>query len=55
MESEPPKVFISYNRAAIGRSGSQERLNRLGYKPFIQAWHYRAGENFVLRMQEGAA
>src|SRR5208337_2260919 len=56
MASEPPKVFISYNRAdrdwAEWIAGVIERG---GYQPFIQAWHFRPGEKFVLRMQEAAA
>jgi hypothetical protein len=56
MASEPPKVFISYNRAdrdwAEWIAGTIERA---GYEPIIQAWHFRPGENFVLRMQEAAA
>jgi len=56
MASEAPKVFISYNRAdrdwAEWIAGVIERG---GYQPIIQAWHFRPGENFVLRMQEAAA
>ena len=56
MASEPPKVFISYNRAdrdwAEWIAGVIERS---GYQPIIQAWHFRPGENFLLRMQEAAA
>jgi hypothetical protein len=56
MASEPPKVFISYNRAdrdwAEWIAGAIESA---GYKPIIQAWHFRPGENFVLSMQEAAA
>ena len=56
MASEPPKVFISYNRAdrdwAEWIAGAFESA---GYEPIIQAWHFRPGENFVLRMQEAAA
>ena len=56
MPSEPPKVFISYNRAdrdwAEWIAGAIESA---GYEPIIQAWHFRPGENFVLRMQEAAA
>ena len=55
MESEPPKVFISYNRAdrdwAEWIAGAIETA---GYEPIIQAWHFRPRENFVLRMQEAA-
>jgi hypothetical protein len=55
MASEPPKVFISYNRTdrdwAEWIAGSIESD---GYQPIIQAWHFRPGENFVLRMQEAA-
>jgi tetratricopeptide (TPR) repeat protein len=56
MASEPPKVFISYNRTdrdwAEWIAGAIESA---GYEPIIQAWHFRPGENFVLRMQEAAA
>ena len=56
MASEPPKVFISYNRAdrdwAEWIAGAIESA---GYEPIIQAWHFRPGENFVLHMQEAAA
>jgi hypothetical protein len=55
MASEPPKVFISYNRTdrdwAEWIAGSIESD---GYESIIQAWHFRPGENFVLRMQEAA-
>jgi hypothetical protein len=53
MPSEPPKVFISYNRAdrdwAEWIAGA---IDRGGYKPIIQAWDFRPGQNFVLRMQQ---
>ena len=53
MASEPPKVFISYNRAdrdwAEWIAGVIERG---GYQPIIQAWDFRPGQNFVLRMQQ---
>src|ERR1700719_3358786 len=56
MASEPPKVFISYNRAdrdwAEWIAGAIESA---GYEPIIQARHFRPGENFVLHMQEAAA
>jgi WD40 repeat protein len=56
MASEPPKVFISYNRAdrdwAEWIAGAIEPA---GYEPVLQAWHFRPGENFVSRMQEVAA
>jgi hypothetical protein len=56
MASEPPKVFISYNRAdrdwAEWIAGAIESA---GYEPIIQAWRFRPGENFVLRMQEAVA
>ena len=55
MASEPPKVFISYNRAdrdwAEWIAGVIERR---GYQPIIQAWHFRPGEDFVLKMQQAA-
>ena len=54
MTSEPLKVFISYNRAdrdwAEWIAGAIESA---GYKPIIQAWHFRPGENFILRMRSG--
>jgi TIR domain-containing protein len=56
MASEPPKVFISYSRA--DRNWAEwiaGVIQRVGYEPIIQAWHFRSGENFVLRMQEAAA
>ena len=56
MASEPPKVFISYNRAdrdwAEWIAGA---IDRSGYRPIIQAWDFRPGQNFVLRMQEAMA
>src|SRR5271165_6054997 len=55
MASEPPKVFISYNRAdrdwAEWIAGVIERG---GYQPIIQAWDFRPGEDFVLKMQQAA-
>jgi hypothetical protein len=56
MASEPPKVFISYNRAdrdwAEWIAGV---IDHNGYQPIIQAWDFRPGQNFVLRMQEATA
>jgi hypothetical protein len=55
MASEPPRVFISYNQA--DRSWAEwiaRAIERAGYEPALQAWHFRPGENFVLRMQEAA-
>jgi hypothetical protein len=53
MASEPPKVFISYNRAdrdwAEWIAGA---IGRGGYQPIIQAWDFRPGQNFVLRMRQ---
>ena len=55
MASEPPKVFISYNRAdrdwAEWIAGVIEQG---GYQPIIQAWHFRPGEDFVLQMQRAS-
>jgi hypothetical protein len=55
MAPSASKVFISYNRAdrdwAEWIAGAIESA---GYEPIIQAWHFRPGENFVLRMQEAA-
>jgi hypothetical protein len=51
MASEPQKVFISYNRA--DRDWAEwiaEAIEPAEYKPTIQAWHFRPGQNFVLRM-----
>jgi hypothetical protein len=52
MASEPLKVFISYNRAdrdwAEWIAGV---IDHNGYQPIIQAWDFRPGQNFVLRMQ----
>jgi TIR domain len=56
MKSEPPKVFISYNRAdrdwAEWIGGTIELA---GYEPVIQAWHFRPAEDFVLRIQVATA
>ena len=56
MASEPQKVFISYNRAdrdwAEWIAGA---IDLSGYQPIIQAWDFRPGQNFVLRMQEAMA
>jgi hypothetical protein len=56
MAPSASKVFFSYNRAdrdwAEWIAGAIESA---GYEPIIQAWHFRPGENFVLRMQEAAA
>jgi hypothetical protein len=50
------KVFISYNRAdrdwAEWIAGV---IKGAGYEPILDVWHFRPGENFVLRMQEAAA
>ena len=49
------KVFISYNRAdrdwAEWIAGV---IDRGGYQPIIQAWHFRPGEDFVLKIQRAA-
>jgi hypothetical protein len=53
----PPtsNVFISYNHAdrdwAEWIAGVIERV---GYEPILDVWHFRPGENFVLRMDEAA-
>ena len=42
MASEPPKVFISYNRA--DRDWAEwiaAAINRSGYQPIIRAWDFR--------------
>ena len=55
MPSEPPKAFISYNRA--DRDWAEwiaAKVETAGYTPIIQAWDFRPGENFVLRMQQAA-
>jgi hypothetical protein len=49
----PRKVFISYNRA--DRDWAEWiawKLKEAGYQPILQAWHFRPGHNFVLRMQQ---
>jgi hypothetical protein len=55
MASGPPKVFISYNRAdrdwAEWIAGV---IKGAGYEPILDVWHFRPGENFVLRMHEAA-
>ncbi len=56
MPENSPKVFISYNKAdrdwAEWIAGVIEGA---GYEPILQAWHFRPGENFVLRMHEATA
>ena len=55
MASEPPKVFISYNRA--DRDWAEwigGVIKGAGYEPILDVWHFRPGETFVLRMQEAA-
>ena len=55
MASEPPKVFISYNRA--DRDWAEwigGLIKGAGYQPILDVWHFQPGENFVLRMQEAA-
>jgi WD40 repeat protein len=53
MASLASKVFISYNHAdrdwAEWIAGIIERA---GDEPILDVWHFRPGENFVLRMQE---
>jgi hypothetical protein len=55
MAFQPPKVFISYNKAdrdwAEWIAGV---IKGAGYEPILDVWHFRPGENFVLRMQEAA-
>jgi NB-ARC domain/TIR domain len=55
MAPSASKVFISYNRAdrdwAEWIAGVIERG---GYQPIIQAWHFRPGEDFVLKKQHAA-
>jgi WD40 repeat protein len=56
MGPEQPKVFISYNRA--DRDWAEwiaALIDRSGYQPIIQAWDFRPGQNFVLRMREAMA
>ena len=53
----PPtsKVFISYNHA--DRDWAEwiaGMIERGGYQPIIQAWHFRPGEDFVVKMQQAA-
>jgi hypothetical protein len=48
--------FISYNRHdSHYAEWIAWILEEAGYSVFIQAWDFRAGENFVLKMQEAAA
>jgi hypothetical protein len=53
MAPSASKVFVSYNRAdrdwAVWIAGEIEPA---GYEPIIQAWDFRPGQNFVLRMQQ---
>jgi WD40 repeat protein len=50
-----PKVFLSYNRADRDWAEWMAAvLENAGYQSIIQAWHFRPGENFVLRMHEAA-
>lgn len=50
------KVFISYNKADLDWAGwIAGVIDRGGYQPIIQAWDFRPGDNFVLRMQEAMA
>jgi hypothetical protein len=56
MQSNPPKVFISYNRA--DRNWAEwiaAAIERAGYQPIIQAWDFRPGQSFVQRMQKATA
>ena len=53
MASEP--VFTSYNQADRDWAEIAGAIESAGYETIIQAWHFRPGENFVLRMQEAAA
>jgi WD40 repeat protein len=56
MAPAPPKTLISYNRAdrdwAEWMAGV---IKGSGYEPILDVWHFRPGENWVLRMQEAAA
>ena len=50
------KVFISYNKADLDWAGwIAGVIDRGGYQPIVQAWDFRPGDNFVLRMQEAMA
>jgi hypothetical protein len=54
----PPtsKVFISYNHADCDwAEWIAGVIEEAGQQSIIQAWHFRPGENFVLRMQEAMA
>jgi TIR domain len=53
MASELPKVFISYNQIDLDwAEWIAGAIESAGYEPIIQAWDFRPGQNFVLRMQQ---
>jgi tetratricopeptide (TPR) repeat protein len=53
MSSNPPDVFVSYNRADRGwAEWIAWVLEEAGYSVKLQAWDFRPGGNFVLAMQE---
>jgi hypothetical protein len=56
MASEPTKIYVSYTQSdrdwAEWIAGVIEGA---GYQTIIQAWDFRPGENFVLRMQQARA
>jgi WD40 repeat protein len=55
MAPSASKVFISYNRADLDwAEWIAGVIERGGYQPIIQAWHFRPGEDFVLKMQQAA-
>ena len=56
MVSATSKIFISYNHADCDwAEWIAGVIEEAGYQSIIQAWHFRPGENFVLRMQEAMA
>jgi hypothetical protein len=55
MVSKQEKIFVSYNRA--DRAWAEwiaAAVERAGYRPIIQAWDFRPGENFIVRMQQSS-
>jgi hypothetical protein len=51
----PLRRFSSATIALTGSEWIARTIETAGYKPVIQAWDLRPGENFVLRMHEVAA
>ena len=56
LEGQSCKVFISYNqRDRDWAEWIAAVIETAGYLPILQAWHFRPGENFILRMQQATA